>query len=474
MHRLLLSACVATFLAACSGGGDDDDQLTDSGQDARVGQMRFVNAIPDSPVIEMLHDARNSARFVELLNFGASSNRNDFVIGDFEFNFGYVNGAGQRITLFEDAAFPLRDGQEFSWIMIGTLNNARVLRVDNPEFLLGLDDATADVAPQIQYVHTAVGVGEIDFYLTDNGADIGTATPQATLAFGEHSALFDIEATTTAQLRAYAAGSTTELLFDSGATTFARTTRSMILAANYFGPTTGSQTSVELLRLGRTPEALSNANQPSTLRVHNVVTDENAIDVYLGDATGTPEFSNLAFADRSAELQLAAQVTDITVTAAGNPQAVILELSDSVLAAAQRQTLYVGGVGSDPDNNNEPDIGSALAPESSRAISEGVPLRVFNGSSSTGAVAIFVLRPGQTVADTASTNLTMGGYASLSVITGDFDLVINETANNSTIYGPERVTPTPGTALNIVIRDTFGGTSPVVVDFVEDTTTGLN
>ena len=63
-----------------------------------------------------------------------------------------------------------------------------------------------------------MGVGPIDFYLTENGADIAAATPQATVDYRANSALFDVSASTTAQIRAYPAGNKTDLLFDSGVT----------------------------------------------------------------------------------------------------------------------------------------------------------------------------------------------------------------------------------------------------------------
>lgn len=471
---LLLSALLA--LAGCGGGSSDDDEETptrDTGQDGRVAQMRFINAIPDAPIIEMLHDGRNSARFTEFLNFGEGSNRKDFVIGNFFFNFSYVDGTGTRQTLYEESDFALADGNELNYIMIGALSEARLLRVDNPEFLLGLDDATADVDPQIQFVHTAVGIGPIDFYLTENGAELASAVAQATLNFGEPSAMFDIQASESLQLRAFAAGSTTELLYDSGSIAIARTTRSMILAANYFGPVEGTASGVELLRFGASPIALTNANQPATLRVHNVVADETAVDVYLGTIFGSPAIANVEFGGRSDELQLPAQTTDVIVTSAGNQLNTLTTLQGAVLSGGTRNTVYVGGVGSDENNNNEPDIGSRVAQESTRTIAEGVPLRLFNGSTINTSLAVYLLRPGQSIQNTTPTNLAMGDYAAISLVAGEFDIVIVESENQSTIFGPERVVPVPNTALNIVVRDTFGGTTPVQVDLVVEPTSGL-
>jgi len=477
--KLIGCMMLSLGITACGGGGGDDSSdpaeapITDVGQDGRVAQLRFLNMVPDSPVIEMLHSGTSSQAFTELLNFGQGSNRNDFVIGDFFFNFSFVNGSGTRITLFEQSDFPVLDGFEHNFIVAGTLGAPQVIRLDNPEFLVGLDDATADVDPQIQFIHTAVGIGAIDFYLTEEDADIASAAPLATLSFGENSEIFDTVATNTAQLRAFVAGSTTELLFDSGATAIARTTRSLIFAINYFGPVEAGDSAVELRRFGSIPIALGNANQPATIRVHNVVADQNAVDVYLGDIEGTPELGNIAFGERTEELLLPAQTTNIGVTAAGNPLDVLLELTAQPLFGANRNTLYLGGEGSDPDAENATNIGVSLQVESNREIAEGVPVRVFNGTTSENTLSVFLLRPGQTIDNAPANPLGMGDYLGVSVVTGDFDLVIVDTANNSTIFGPERITPTEGTALNILIRDTFGATTPVQIDFVEDLTQGL-
>lgn len=468
-------AALLALLFGCGGGGgnnDDDEPLRDTGQDARVAQMRFVNMIPDSPQIEMFHSGRNSSAFTEFLDFGNGSARKDFVIGLFQFNFNYVNGQGQRITLYEEADFPLGDGEEFTYIMIGELANAQLLRVDNTEFLVGLDDATADVEPQIQFVHAALGVGPIDFYVTENGAAL-SAEPRATVTYGEHSTISEIAASDSTQLRAYPAGNTTDLLFDTGATAVARTTRSMIVAANYFGPSNGTQDSVQLLRFDALPVALGNANQPSSIRVHNAVADENAIDLYLDSVSGTPLIENVGFTARSPEVVVPAGSNTLIVTASGNPSNTLLTAENSDLFGGERRTLYIGGEGSNPDDNNNPNIGASLETESTRAIAAGVPVRVFNGATQNEDLSVFLLRPGESIAGSQALQLAMGGYSSVSVVSGEFDLVIVETASFATIYGPERVIPEQGTTLNIVIRDTFGGTTPVVVDFTSEATVGL-
>ena len=230
---------------------------------------------------------------------------------------------------------------------------------------------------------------------------------------------------------------------------------------------------MELRRFGSLPIPLGNANQPATFRVHNVISDQLGIDVYLGGITGTPFFENVEFGDRTQELLLDGQVTDISVTSTGNPADVLLELTGQSLFGGSRNTLYLGGEGSDPDNNNETNVSSTLVVESTRAIAEGVSLRIFNGSSSANTLNVFLLRPGQDIENSTPNVLATGGYVGVPVVTGDFDLIIVDTTNNSTIFGPERVTPTADTALNILIRDTSGGTIPVQIDFVTDPTQSL-
>jgi len=470
-----LLALTAVLVACGGGGGDSDNETTsDMGQDARVAQMRFVNIVPDAPQIEFFHSGTQSSPFTNVLGFGESSARNNFVTGTFQFNFSYINGQGQRISLFEASDFQLSDGDEFSFIMIGDLLNAELLMVENEEFLLGLDDATADVEPQLQFVHTAVGVGAIDFYLTENGADLASATAQATLSFGESSSMFDIAASDTAQLRVFSAGSTADLLFDSGATTFARTTRSMVVAANYFGPSNNStQDNVQLLRFGEVPVALANANQPSSIRIHNAISDENAVDLFLDGTLGTaPLIAGVEFTERSAEIVVPAGTNDLLVTAANNAGNVLLTLPSAALIGGERRTLYVGGEASDPDDGNNINVESMLVTESNRAIAAGVPVRIFNGATQSTSLLVFLLRPGEAIETSAPNTLPLGGYTAVPAVSGDFDLVVVDGTSNATIYGPERITPQQGTTMNIVIRDTSGGTTPIVVDFVNEPTTG--
>jgi len=438
---------LTAVLAACGGGGgdSDDEMISDMGQDARVAQMRFVNIVPDAPQIEFFHSGTQSSPFTNVLNFGESSARNNFVTGTFQFNFSYINGQGQRLSLFEASDVALSDGDEFSFIMVGNLESAELLMIENEEFLLGLDDETADVEPQLQFVHAAVGVGEIDFYLTENGADLASATAQATLSFGGSSSMFDIAASDTAQLRAFTAGSTTDLLFDSGSTTFARTTRSMVVAANYFGPSNDTQDNVQLLRYGEVPVALANANQPSSIRIHNAISDENAVP---------------------------AGTNDLLVTAANNAGNVLLTLPSAALIGGERRTLYVGGEASNPDDGNNINVEATLVTESNRSIAAGVPVRIFNGATQSASLLVFLLRPGEAIETSAPNTLPLGGYSAVPVVSGDFDLVVVDGTSNATIYGPERVTPQQGTTMNIVIRDTFGATTPIVVDFVNEPTTG--
>ncbi len=468
---------ITAVLAACGGGGGDSDSdaqpTSDTGQDARVAQMRFVNLVPDAPQIEFFHSGTSSSPFTNVLNFGESSARNDFVVGTFQFNFSYINGQGQRISLFEATDFELTDGDELSFIMVGDLANAELMLIDNEEFLLGLDDLTADVEPQLQFVHSAVGVGAIDFYLTENGADLASATAEATLAFGESSNIFDITASTTGQLRAFSAGSTTDLLFDSGSTEFARTTRSMIVAANYFGPSNSTNDNVQLLRYGAIPIALTNADQPSSIRVHNAIADENAVDLFLDATLGAePLIANVEFTTRSPEVVVPAGTNTLLVTAAGNAANILLSVPGASLPSGERRTLYVGGEASDPDDGNNINIESMLVTESNRTIAAGAPVRIFNGATQSTSLLVFLLRPGEAIETSAPNTLPLGGYTAVPIVSGDFDLVIVDGTSNATIYGPERLTPEQGTTMNIVIRDTFGGTIPIVVDLVNEPTIG--
>ena len=470
-----LFACLAlACLSGCGGSNNDDEGVVDTGQDARVAQMRFINAMPDAPLLQMTHNGRNSTLVTELLIFGAGSRRNDFVTGTFSFNFGYLDGTGEVVVLYEASDVVVDDGDEFTYVMIGSLANPELLRIENAEFLLGLDDATAVVDPEIQFVHTVVGRGAIDFYLSSDDADISGAIPNATLEFGEYSDIASVVAGTDYRIRAFTAGTTTNPLFDSDSTALAATTRTLILAANFFGPgISAGSGEINLLRFGILPEAFENLDSPNTFRVRNAIADADSVDVYFDNVLGAPVVADLVFGAVSTAQPDTGRDLSILVTPAGDSVTIGLQTAATLLPG-QRHTLYLGGLISDEADNGAANVGSFLAAESFREISSGVSVRVFNGSSVNSGLNVYFLSPGQTIDTGTPITVAMGDYNTITLGSTDYDLTIVEVINQATIYGPERITLTPSTVLTTIIRDTLGGGSPVVVDFTEEPTVGIN
>jgi hypothetical protein len=276
------------------------------------------------------------------------------------------------------------------------------------------------------------------------------------------------------RIQAFAAGTTTNSLFDSGSTALATTTRTLILAANFFGPDTSSGSDeMNLLRFGLLPEAFENLDLPNTFRVRNAIADADSVDVYFDNVLGAPVVADLAFGTVSAVQPDTSRDLSILVTPAGDSVTIGLQTAATLLPG-QRHTLYLGGLISDETDNGAANVGSFLAAESFREISSGVSVRVFNGSSVNSGLNVYFLNPGQTIDTGTPITLAMGGYNTITLGSTDFDLTIVEVTNQATIYGPERITLTPSTVLTTIIRDTLGGGSPVVVDFAEEPTIGIN
>ena len=447
------------LLSACGGGNNDDNEgqtLEDVGQDSRVANMRFVNAIPDSPLLDMQHSGDRSQLFSEQLNFGESSNLKNFVIGDFVFNFGFFV-AGQRTVLFEAEDVPLSDGDEFTYLMLGTLDDPQVLRIDNTEFLLGQPEGTV-LEPEIQFVHTVVGQGSLDFYLTPQAADISAAAPDATLAFGEHSALLPRAESEDYRLRVFAAGDTATPLFDSGATSLVNTTRTLYVALNYFGPGGGV---LEVRPLGVVPLAFAEPDLPTELVVHNLLADVAAVDVFQESVLGAPIVDAVPAGVRTAPQAISDGTQTVLATADGD--GTILFESTQALIPGNRVTLYLGGLATDAANDEAPTVSGLLVAESDRRISGLVALRVFHAAASAGTIDVYLLPPGASIETSSPTasSLSLGSYGQANLAPGDYDLAIVDQANGAVLIGPERVALEAGNIATLLVEDAPGGGIPV-------------
>ena len=141
----------------------------------------------------------------------------------------------------------------------------------------------------------------------------------------------------TYRVRVTAAGSKTPVLFDSGSYAQANVVRSMYLLLDHFGPGGEALRVADVNFLGA--QDFPNETLASALRVANMIPTVAAVDVYLGDTSGTPIVANAPYGVTTAYVPVTNGATTLTITPAGDP-ATALTSGAITVTGGQARTVY--------------------------------------------------------------------------------------------------------------------------------------
>ncbi|MDA1076355.1 MAG: DUF4397 domain-containing protein [Proteobacteria bacterium] len=342
--------------------------------------------------------------------------------------------------------------------------------IENPDYSFGVSvppsGSALEVPPQAQFLHGVAGFQAVDIYLTDFGADLSSSTPIASLAYPQMSPLLTLDAGDNYQLRVTPQGNSATVLFDSGLTTIALNTRVYVPLVKYFGD---GGDEVSLLQVQRSSSPFVNASQPSEIEIVNLIADESSIDVYLGGLANAPTLSDVDFETRSPLSSAAEGMLNLAVdiTPFNNNVDAIYQVAVNVFPGS-KATLYLGGLASDEAQNDLNTVVGTLAFTDDRPVPDLDRIVLVHGSGSLGPVDVYLLGPGETTADKQASfvSLVLGNKGTVFIAPGDYNLVITRAGNDTELHGPEILTLSAGTTLEIVLSDTAGGGLPLNVDTV--------
>jgi hypothetical protein len=482
MSRWLLLAQVLLLTAACGGGGggggDDDDSSVGVNEDDQTplgGVLGFVNAVPDSPAIVIDYEGHNPEESLAdpagsvTLNFGEGSSFST-TRGTYEIEIHFTQPSGEKAVLaqfVDDDAIEIEQDDEVFLVLVGTLEEARVVRIDNEDFLFDIpveDDGSLPVVdPEFQLMHAGVGLNELDFYLTAGGVSLTRATPTATLGFGEHTPIFDLDARTDYRLRITPAGAPATVLYDSKEFTAAESTRQLVVAFNFFGPGGGE---VQAKTIRNAAASFPEEELPNAFRFNNLVADVSAVDLYFGDTSGEPVFAGVEFGELTDYLVLdleGSEEESVNVTPTGVDNEFIYQ-GRHTLQTGVANTLLVAGLLSDAANDGDRTIAGALTVDDNRPNASAIQFRAYHGAASAESLDIYVLAPGQTTAgrDPQFEGFSLGDTSNTTVEPGEHDLVIVDAGSDGTLVGPERIVLSGGSIYTLTVTDVAGGGTPLV------------
>lgn len=453
---MVLLGALLGGLSGCGASGEDDGNAPVVLP--RQGTIRVVHAMPDAGTMQSF--LSNSV--FSVAQFGLSSNLRQQLVGQYVMNILLTPPSDVPTTLVNNATVDLTDQDEFSFVMIGLVASPQLVRIDNVEIDFGVDPTrpASFPPPDYQIVHGSTSTGAADVYVTDTAADLATATPSATVSFGDVTALATQDPAVTYRVRVTPAGSKT-VLFDSGSFPVAALRRSIYLLIDNFGP------GGELLRVANITiagaEDFPNQTMQAALRAANMIPDAPFVDIYLGDTNGVPVFQNVAYGATTAYVPAANGAATAIITPTGVPGTVIATGSVTSVGG-QSRTLYASGL----DAGDTAQFGTVT--ESQRSIVGEAQFRFVQVAPSAGTVDVYVVTPGQPLSDATPilANGPLLASASVDLTPGSYDLFVTRSGTAVQLFGPDRISVDAGGVYSAALLDAAGGGGPLQVQFTRE------
>ncbi len=435
--NILAVALAVTFVSACDNGSEDDSS------DSTAGTIWLLNLIEDSTTLGMeIAETRVAA-----VTYGQSSSRLSYISGEKEITF-YKNLDDSDIEYLPlDYDLQLQDGDEFLLVLHGTLDAPQLDVIETA--LIDEDEEYG----QIGFLHYATRAGAVDMYLTDEGEGIYASVPVATADQGHFAGMYTIDEGEY-ELRFTLSGDT-EVLYDAGEVDVDEDSNSYYVLIDYVD--SDSDTSLVVLELSDSGPSLQLVNDsiPAELRFVNGIADYPSVDVYLGNTSGEPLFSDVAFGEGTDYIEVEADDYSLNVTPHGVTDIFLYE-SPVSLTPGDLLSLVSSGLALDDD------VTGNLIADSLRSIAGGAQLSFVHASPSNENLDIYLLLPGQPVTDASPVVSDLAFLLAFddTVDAGLYEIVVIQSDNEATILGPIPVSLQEGDNVDYYLLDSVGGGTP--------------
>ena len=433
----------ALAVAACN--NDPDDPL------AQTAELSIIHASPDAPAVDI---DLNGASLVRGVDFKQSFPNQPVTSGSIEIAVKGVLPGTARPTVIGPARLTLAAGSRTAILAVN--------RVANIEPLIITRDATPVAAGSVrlQVVHAAPAAPRVAVYVTAPGANLAASAPAGTFSFRETIGPVSVPGGDY-QIRVTPAGVPGTVVFDSG--TVRLDAGGDLLVSAVQNTTTGSSPITLLVTTtsGATLNILDRA-APARLRVVHASPDTPAVNVYANDNFTTPVVSNLAFPNLTGFVEVPGGTYNIKVTPTGNVGLIAINANPTFAAGREYSVLAVGRLAA---------IEPLVLTEDRRRVATQAKVRIIHGSPTAGAVDIYVVAPGASIASAAPNFANVPfkantGYVSLAA--GAYDVIVTPTGSKTAAIGPARITVANSGVYSVVARDAAGGGVPLGIISLDD------
>jgi Domain of unknown function (DUF4397) len=329
---LSLSIVISLLLTSC-GGGDSQTRV------------RLVNAIVDSPVIDMFLDNR----VIGSLSFRQTSADYALTEGNIALKLALPNAPTSSTALFTNTT-NYEKNKRYTQVVIGKQVAGATTGI-NLLTLIDANNSAASSAFKVRFAHAAPDLGALDVYLTQDGKDFALDTPKLTaIAFKSVSPVNGasaIELLNGKYRLRLTLNATKTVVFDSGS--FSETSGSdiqFVIAASDNVTGASAATVLYIPSVGSAKELIDTRTGFRFANFGTATPFNGQYDVYLRDVTDTTTlglklFANTSVNQVSARVDVSAGNKRLSLTQPGSTAEVLG--FDVALVAGKRQTAYLIG-----------------------------------------------------------------------------------------------------------------------------------
>lgn len=444
LAQAMMALALPIFVTACL-DGDDPEPL------ANTAELSVIHASADAPAVDLELNGQVVARN---LDFKQAWPNQLVGAGSTQITVRGVLPGGARPAVIGPAGITLEAQRRYAVLAVGGVAAIQPLIITRDSSAVPAGSA------RLQVVHAAPAAPRVAVYVTAPNANLAASAPAGTFSFRESFGPTAVPAGEY-QIRVTPAGTPGTVVFDSGPVRLDAGADLLIAAVP--NTTTGASpiTLLATTTTGGRIELLDRS-APAALRVVHASPDAPAVSIVVNDNFAQPLVPSLAFPAFTGFVQVPPATYNVKVTPTGNPGLIAINANLTLARGAEYSVFAVGRLAA---------IEPLVLRDDRRRVATQGKVRILHASPTAGAVDLYVLAPGASLATAtpAFTNVPFKadtGYVSLAA--GSYDVVVTPTGTRTPAIGPARVTVANGGIYTIAARDAAGGGVPLGVILLDD------
>lgn len=445
--RLLLPLLVTSslVLAGCNSSND------------RKSDIQAVHASKDAPLANVVINGRQTLTGVD---YGEASGYLSLSSGTNTVSVDVQLPGGATTTVIPNTSLFLADENKYTIFVVGEADSASANPVDALVVSRPATGGANSSSLDVQVVHAAAGVPDVDLYVVAPGADLNSESPISTLGFEASTGVLNIPGGDY-QIKLTLSGTKT-VAFDSGTVSLSNNSELTIAAIPNTNEVSGSAPVKLLVLDGSNFSTLYDSTEKTQLRVGHLVYDAPEVDAALNDAEA---ISDIAFKELSPYAAVAGGSYDVSVYAGDDPAgSTVIDESGVNFAAGMDYSVYAVDLLAS--------IEALVVQDERRSIATSAVLNVLHAAQNPAAASVDVYLTASTDFSSSSPAIEDLAYKQsvqqIYVADGTYFVTVTAANDTSAVIGPASITVENGKVYQaIAISDSASTFDLLVSDITE-------